>query len=122
MDKQKLDSMNQFNHKAGDRTPKGREFTDHGAERANQRRYTVEDIDSIIDNWTDKAYQPGGKTVYIKSNLYGYDVVVIDKNGKSICSVMGGNGKRGAKNTLTQLEDVIKMLKNNGGYYTTPMP
>ena len=34
----------------GDKTPGGREFTDHGADRANERGFTSESIDSIINN------------------------------------------------------------------------
>lgn len=37
-------------YKAGDKTPRGREFTVHGAERANSRGFTDKIIDSIIDN------------------------------------------------------------------------
>ena len=36
--------------KKGDKTPKGREYTDHGAERANERNFTDESVDNIIDN------------------------------------------------------------------------
>ena len=35
---------------AGDKTPKGREYTKHGAERANERGFDSQKIDSIIDN------------------------------------------------------------------------
>lgn len=36
--------------KSGDKTPKGREYTQHDAERANERSFTSEQIDNIIDN------------------------------------------------------------------------
>ncbi len=36
--------------KAGDKTPRGREYTKHGAERANERGFDSQKIDSIIDN------------------------------------------------------------------------
>lgn len=36
--------------KAGDKTPKGREYTKHGAEQANERGFDSQKIDSIIDN------------------------------------------------------------------------
>lgn len=35
---------------AGDKTPKGREYTKHGAERANERGFNSSQIDSIIEN------------------------------------------------------------------------
>ena len=35
---------------AGDKTPKGREYTQHAAERANERGFDSQKIDSIIDN------------------------------------------------------------------------
>ncbi len=34
----------------GDKTPYGRVFTDHGAKRANERNFTSEVIDNIINN------------------------------------------------------------------------
>ncbi|MCK0088962.1 DNRLRE domain-containing protein [[Clostridium] symbiosum] len=34
----------------GDETPKGREYTQHGAERANERGFDSQKVDSIIDN------------------------------------------------------------------------
>ena len=37
-------------YKAGDKTPGGREFTEHGAQRANERGFTSENIDNIINN------------------------------------------------------------------------
>ena len=36
--------------KAGEKTPKGREYTVHGAQRANERGFDSQKIDSIIDN------------------------------------------------------------------------
>lgn len=37
-------------YEPGDKTPKGREYTQHGAERANERGFDSQKIDSIIDN------------------------------------------------------------------------
>lgn len=96
------------NVNVGDRTPKGKEFSKHAAGQSNKRKYSPADIDDIISNWTDKGYQPGGKTIYVKKQTYGYDVVVVDKNGKSIVSVQS-------------MDDVKRMMKNQGGYYTIPM-
>ena len=107
--------------KTGDQTPQGKEFTEHAAQQATKRGYSPQDIDSIISNWTEKYYQPGGRTVYIKRQSYGYDVVIIDKNGKSIITVVGGNGKNGVANTLHNLDDVKRMLENQGGYSTIPI-
>lgn len=45
-----IEGAGKSNYKAGDKTPKGREFTKHGAERANERRFTDKNIDDIIDN------------------------------------------------------------------------
>lgn len=64
--------------KAGDKTKKGYEFTFHTAEQANDRKYTIDDIDDIITNWDDKGYQYGGKIVYIKNKHYGLDVTVLN--------------------------------------------
>lgn len=64
---------------------------------------------------------PGGRTVYIERQTYGYDVVIMDKNGKSIISVVGGNAKNGVANTLKDMDAVRKMLMNQGGYSTIPM-
>lgn len=36
--------------KPGDKTPKGREYTQHGAVRANERGFDSQKVDSIIDN------------------------------------------------------------------------
>lgn len=34
----------------GDKTPRGRVYTKHGADRTNERKFTSEIIDNIIDN------------------------------------------------------------------------
>lgn len=48
--------------------------------------------------------------------------MILDKNGKSIVSVVGGNAKNGCKNTLQDIKDVYKMLNNQGGYSNLPIP
>lgn len=98
-----------------------KKITIHGAEQATKRGYSPQDIDNIINSWTEKLYQPGGRTAYIKKQSYGYDVVIIDKNGKSIISVIGGNGKKGIANILKDMDAVKRMLHNQGGYSTIPM-
>ena len=99
-------------YSVGDETPGGRKFTRHGAERANERGYSGEDIDDILDSWTNSYPQENGKIAYAKSQTYGYDVVVMDEDGETIVSVIGGNAKKGYRNTLNTIQDVIKMIKN----------
>ncbi|MCL2399481.1 MAG: DUF4258 domain-containing protein, partial [Defluviitaleaceae bacterium] len=112
----------QWNIRTGDVTPRGREFTEHAAEQANARKYSPQDVDHILDNWTHKRYQPGGRSVYIyRSGVKTHHIVVMDKNGRTIISVIGGNTKNGASNTMLEWKDVIRMLENQGGYYTMPM-
>lgn len=41
--------------KTGDKTPRGREYTSHAAERANQREFSDQSIDNIIDNNSKKG-------------------------------------------------------------------
>jgi hypothetical protein len=125
-DMQRLNSVisqRPWNARTGDRTPRGREFSTHAAEQANQRRYSPEDIDNIIDNWTHKRYQPGGRSVYIrKSGTHSYDVVIMDRNGRTIVSVVGGNVNNGMNNSLKTMQLVERMLINQGGFSTMPMP
>ena len=45
-----IEGAGKSNYKAGDKTPKGRELTKHGAERANERGFTDKNTDDIIDN------------------------------------------------------------------------
>lgn len=97
-------------------TKRGRKFTEHGAEQANNRGYTPDMVDDIIDDWTDKVYQPGGKTVYIQRRNDGYHVVILDSLN-NIVSVIGG-AKGG--NTLQNWASVERMLNNNGGYTRNP--
>ncbi|AIQ14924.1 hypothetical protein PDUR_25855 [Paenibacillus durus] len=40
----------QFCYKTGDKTPGGHSFSEHGAERANERGFSAETIDNIINN------------------------------------------------------------------------
>lgn len=50
VDKLKDDLESKHKISTGDKTPKGREFSEHGAERANERGFDPNTIDSIIDN------------------------------------------------------------------------
>ena len=44
------DMILKSDYRIGDKTPKGRTFTNHGAERANERGFEAQVIDNIIDN------------------------------------------------------------------------
>ncbi|MEL7656352.1 MAG: hypothetical protein AAGU75_10650, partial [Bacillota bacterium] len=48
--KEFLKGISSSDYKAGDMTPGGRMFTEHGAERANERGFDAKTIDNIIDN------------------------------------------------------------------------
>ncbi|SFX84035.1 hypothetical protein SAMN04487866_1416, partial [Thermoactinomyces sp. DSM 45891] len=100
----------------GDVTPGGRTFTKHAAERANQRGYSSKDVDDIIDDWTNKGYQPGGRTVYGKRKKDGYHVVVLDSSENIVSIVGGGKGS----NTLPDWNAVQKMMRNQGGFSDSP--
>ncbi|MBL1230383.1 hypothetical protein IW492_14205 [Enterococcus sp. BWB1-3] len=115
-------NINEVEPSEGSKTPSDKEFTEHGADQAVKRGYSASDVDKIIDNWSNKFYQPNGRTVYVKRQTYGYDVVIIDKNGKGVVSVIGGNSNNGVGNTLPDLNAVKQMLNNQGGYSTIPMP
>ena len=83
--------------------------TRHGQEKAEQRGFTDEKIKDIVDNYSHKVYQPGGRTVYAKKNGNYYDVVITNKNG-DIISTIGGKTK-----SLKNWKAVTKMLDNQGG-------
>ncbi|MHB1684856.1 MAG: hypothetical protein ACYCYO_18865 [Bacilli bacterium] len=91
------------------------EATQHGAQRIQQRGFSQQQIDNVVNNYSQKVYQPGGRTVYAKKVGNFYDVVVKSSDGKIITTV-GGNTK-----FLRNWKDVVKMLQNNGGYSTIPI-
>lgn len=69
-------------------------------------------------DYTEKGYQPGGATVYIKKKNDGsYDVIVINKDNELITAV-GGNESR---QKLPNRAAVMKMLKNHGGFSGIPV-
>ena len=88
--------------------------TKHGDQRLKERGFTDDKIADIIENYSQKVYQEGGRTVYIKKNGNYYDVIIINANGEIVTAV-GGNTK-----SLKTWKDVIKMLNNNGGYSSLP--
>ncbi|MCR4937141.1 MAG: HINT domain-containing protein [Lachnospiraceae bacterium] len=84
--------------------------TNHGAKRILERGFTREKITDIVENYSHKLYQPGGRVVYAKKVGNYYDVIIMNSDGEIITAV-GGNTK-----SLRTLKDVLKMLTNNGGY------
>src|SRR5699024_7863042 len=94
---------------------KGGDKTNHGNYRANQRGFNNDKIDDIVNNYSQKVYQSGGRTVYAKKSGKYYDVIIKNKNNEIITTV-GGDSK-----SLKTWKDVTKMLSNNGGYTSLPM-
>jgi len=89
--------------------------TKHGEQRSQERGFSDEKIKDIKENYSQKVYQSGGRTVYAKKNGNYYDVVITNRNGDIITTV-GGNTK-----SLKNWKDVTKMLDNNGGYSSLPI-
>ncbi|MCY1713056.1 hypothetical protein [Caproiciproducens galactitolivorans] len=90
------------------------ENTRHGDQRLKERGFTDEKVNDLINNYSQKVYQEGGKTVYAKKNGNYYDVIITNADGEIITAV-GGNSK-----SLRTWKDVTRMLNNNGGYSTLP--
>jgi len=82
--------------------------TKHGEKRAKERGFSDEKINDIKNNYSQKVYQSGGRTVFAKKEWHYYDVVIVNKEGVVITTV-GGKTK-----SLKTWKDVLKMLKNNG--------
>lgn len=100
--------------KAADTTASGLRLTEHAAERANLRGFSLERVDMIVRNYSQKVYQPGGVSVYAKKIGNYYDVVLVNANNEVI-SLVGGN-----TGSLKNWSDVTTMLNNNGGYSSLP--
>ncbi|SEG78667.1 HINT domain-containing protein, partial [Paenibacillus sp. UNC499MF] len=70
--------------KTGDKTPGGHSFSKHGAERANERGFTAQAIDNIIDNnkknRKSKIDENGGKT-WEYTDARGNKVVTNESGG-----------------------------------------
>ncbi len=70
--------------KKGDVTPRGRVFTEHGAERANERGFTKEVVDSIVDNNSKKRVKEidpiTGKVTWRYQDSRG-NTVITNENG-----------------------------------------
>ncbi|GAE90851.1 hypothetical protein JCM21531_4499 [Acetivibrio straminisolvens JCM 21531] len=89
--------------------------TKHGEKRAKERGFSDEKINDIRNNYSQKVYQSGGRTVFAKKNGNYYDVVIVNKEGVVITTV-GGKTK-----SLKTWKDVLKMLKNNGEISSLPI-
>lgn len=90
--------------------------TQHGKIRARERGFSEDRISDIVENYTHKGYQPGGKTVYVQKVGSYYDVIIKNKSGEVI-STIGGKTK-----SLSSFSKLLKMLNNNGGFSGIPIP
>ncbi|MCU6754651.1 Hint domain-containing protein, partial [Bovifimicola ammoniilytica] len=93
----------------------GGKNTKHGEQRLAERGFSQEKVDDIVNNYSQKVYQDGGRTVYAKKNGNYYDVIIKNSKGEIVTAV-GGNTK-----SLKTWKNVIRMLNNNGGYSSLPM-
>lgn len=85
--------------------------TNHGLQRIRERGFTQQKVTDIVNNYSEKGYQPGGLTVYIKKQSNRkYDVIIVNKDNK-IVSAIGGT-----KESLPNRRAVVTMLNNNGGF------
>jgi hypothetical protein len=77
-------------YKAGDITPEGRVFTDHGAERTNERAFDAKKIDTIIDNnkkkRTKEIDKDTGEVTWRYQDARG-NTVITDETSKRIVTV-----------------------------------
>lgn len=95
-----MGSVGNSGYKAGDMTPGGRKFTEHGAERAIEREFDSKTIDSIIDNNKKnrvKEIDSDGNATWRYQDKRG-NTVITDEWGEKIVtvysypeSVNGGN-------------------------------
>lgn len=74
---------NNAGYKANDTTPKGRTFTEHAAERANERGFSTKNIDDIVDNCKKPKTKVDweGKKTYEYVDNRGNKVVLNEKGG-----------------------------------------
>ncbi len=84
----------------GDKTPKGREYTEHGAERANERGFDSKKVDDIIDNNKNnrvKEIDEEGKVTWRYQDKRGNTVITNEWGNKIVTvysypqSANGGN-------------------------------
>lgn len=82
--------------------------TRHGNENFIGRGFTQEKVNDIARNYSEKGYQPGGLTVFIKKQANGkYDVIIVNRENKLVTAVGGNTG------SLPNRKAVMKMLNNN---------
>lgn len=92
--------------------------TTHGNQRFHERGFTQEKVNDIVNNYSEKGYQPGGLTVYVKKKQdSSYDVIIVNKDGQLVTAV-GGNE---SKTNLPNRRAVMRMLNNNGGFSGVPL-
>ena len=63
------------------------ENTRRGDQRLKERGFTDEKVNDLINNYSQKVYQEGGKTVYAKKNGNYYDVIITNADGEIITAV-----------------------------------
>lgn len=80
-----------------------------------ERGFSQEKVDDIVNNYSQKVYQEGGRIVYAKKTGNYYDVIIKNADDEIITAV-GGSTK-----SLRTWMDVVRMLSNNGGYSTIPI-
>ena len=94
--------------------------TVHGDERLAGRGFSQERLQNIVENYSEKGYQSGGKTVYIQKRKDGYyDVLVLNSNNMVVTAV--GGTIPPDKFSLPNRKTVMKMLNNNGGFSGLPV-
>ena len=51
-------------------------------------------VNDIVNNYSEKGYQPGGLTVYVKKKQdSSYDVIIVNKDGQLVTAVGGNESK-----------------------------
>ena len=90
--------------------------TNHGYKNFILRGFNEDRVNGIVRNYSEKGYQPGGQTVYLKKQANGYyDVLIVNRNNELVTAV-GGNTK-----SLPNRKAVTQMLNNNGGFSGLPL-
>ena len=73
--------------------------TTHGNQRFHERGFTQEKVNDIVNNYSEKGYQPGGLTVYVKKKQdSSYDVIIVNKDGQLVTAVGGNESKTNLPN------------------------
>jgi hypothetical protein len=88
-------------------------LTNHAAKHANERGFSLADIDNVIKNYSKKYYSFGEK-IYSKKVGNYYEVVIKSRSNSNIVSVIGGK-----THSMQTPKDVVKFLKNSGRTIST---